>query len=68
VNGVVLLTHETVIAAIDESAPAPVISAALYDRFSSRGEADFADRLLSAMRYGFGGHAKKTTTSKGGPG
>ena len=66
--GVVLLTHETVMAAIDESAPAPVISAALYDRFSSRGEADFADRLLSAMRYGFGGHAKKTTTSKGGPG
>ena len=56
----------TVVAAIDESAPAPVISAALYDRFSSRGEADFADRLLSAMRYGFGGHVEKPTTPKGG--
>jgi 6-phosphogluconate dehydrogenase len=49
----------TVMAAIDESAPAPVISTALYDRFSSRGEADFADRLLSAMRYEFGGHEEK---------
>ena len=46
-------------AAIDESAPAPVISAALYDRFSSRGEADFADKVLSAMRYAFGGHVEK---------
>jgi 6-phosphogluconate dehydrogenase len=46
----------TVTAAIDESAPAPVISAALYDRFSSRGEADFADKVLSAMRDQFGGH------------
>src|SRR5512143_1061894 len=43
----------TLMAAIDESAPAPVISAALYDRFSSRGEADFADKLLAAMRFGF---------------
>jgi 6-phosphogluconate dehydrogenase len=50
----------TVMAAIDESAPAPVISAALYDRFSSRGEADFADKLLSAMRHAFGGHVEKT--------
>ncbi len=50
----------TVMAAIDESAPAPVISTALYDRFSSRGEADFADKVLSAMRYAFGGHAEKT--------
>jgi 6-phosphogluconate dehydrogenase len=49
----------TVMAAIDESAPAPVISSALYDRFSSRGEADFADKVLSAMRYGFGGHVEK---------
>lgn len=49
----------TVMAAIDESAPAPVISAALYDRFSSRGEADFADKVLSAMRYAFGGHHEK---------
>jgi 6-phosphogluconate dehydrogenase len=52
----------TVMAAIDESAPAPVISAALYDRFSSRGEADFADKLLSAMRYEFGGHKEKSAT------
>ncbi len=55
----------TVMAAIDESAPAPVISAALYDRFSSRGEADFADKVLSAMRYGFGGHVEKVATPKG---
>jgi 6-phosphogluconate dehydrogenase len=46
----------TVRAAIDEAVPAPVLSCALYDRFSSRGEADFADKLLSAMRYEFGGH------------
>jgi 6-phosphogluconate dehydrogenase len=50
----------TVAAAIDEGVPAPVLSAALYERFSSRGEADFADRLLSAMRYQFGGHREKT--------
>lgn len=55
----------TVMAAIDESAPAPVISAALYDRFSSRDEADFADKVLSAMRYGFGGHTEKTASPKG---
>jgi 6-phosphogluconate dehydrogenase len=58
----------TIMAAIDESAPAPVISAALYDRFSSRGEADFADKLLSAMRSEFGGHAEKTGDPKGSPG
>ena len=46
----------TVMAAIESSAPAPVLSAALFQRFTSRGEADFADRLLSAMRYQFGGH------------
>jgi len=46
----------TIAAAIDESIPTPVLSAALYERFSSRGEADFADKLLSAMRHGFGGH------------
>jgi 6-phosphogluconate dehydrogenase len=46
----------TITAAVDESAPAPVLSAALFQRFTSRGEADFADRLLSAMRYQFGGH------------
>jgi 6-phosphogluconate dehydrogenase len=42
-----------------------VISAALYDRFSSRGEADFADKVLSAMRHAFGGHAEKTAAPKG---
>jgi 6-phosphogluconate dehydrogenase len=51
---------------IDESAPAPVISAALYDRFSSRGEADFADKVLSAMRYAFGGHVEKAAAPTGG--
>lgn len=49
----------TIAAAIDESVPAPVLSAALYQRFSSRGEQDFADRLLSAMRFQFGGHVEK---------
>ncbi|HSY35693.1 MAG TPA: decarboxylating 6-phosphogluconate dehydrogenase [Acidobacteriaceae bacterium] len=49
----------TVKAAIDESVPAPVLSAALFDRFSSRGEADFGDKLLSALRYEFGGHQEK---------
>jgi 6-phosphogluconate dehydrogenase len=49
----------TIKAAIDEAVPAHVLSAALYDRFSSRGEADFADKLLSAMRYAFGGHLEK---------
>ena len=46
----------TSIAAIDVSSPAPVLTTALYERFMSRGEADFADRVLSAMRLGFGGH------------
>jgi len=49
----------TIKAAIDESVPAPVLSAALFERFSSRGEADFADKLLSALRYEFGGHKEK---------
>jgi 6-phosphogluconate dehydrogenase len=49
----------TIRAAIDEAVPAPVLSSALYERFSSRGEADFADKLLSAMRYEFGGHLEK---------
>jgi 6-phosphogluconate dehydrogenase len=49
----------TIKAAIDEAAPAHVLTAALYERFSSRGEADFADKLLSAMRYEFGGHLEK---------
>jgi 6-phosphogluconate dehydrogenase len=46
----------TIAAAIEEAVPTPVLSAALYERFSSRGEADFADKLLSAMRFEFGGH------------
>jgi 6-phosphogluconate dehydrogenase len=49
----------TIKAAIDEGVPAHVLSSALYERFSSRGEADFADKLLSAMRYEFGGHVEK---------
>ena len=49
----------TLMAAIDESVPAPVLSAALFERFSSRGEADYANRVLSAMRRGFGGHLEK---------
>jgi 6-phosphogluconate dehydrogenase len=50
----------TIKAAIDEAVPAPVLSSALYERFSSRGEADFANKLLSAMRYEFGGHLEKS--------
>jgi 6-phosphogluconate dehydrogenase len=49
----------TIKAAIDAAVPAPVLTAALYERFSSRGEADFQNRLLSAMRFGFGGHEEK---------
>ncbi len=49
----------TVHAAVDEGVPAPVLTSALYARFSSRGEADFADRLLSAMRHAFGGHEER---------
>jgi 6-phosphogluconate dehydrogenase len=49
----------TIKAAIDEAVPVPVLSTALYERFSSRGQADFGDRLLSAMRYEFGGHLEK---------
>ena len=52
----------TIKAAIDEAVPAPVLTTALYERFSSRGEADFANKLLSAMRYQFGGHLEKTTS------
>jgi 6-phosphogluconate dehydrogenase len=50
----------TIQAAIDESVPAPVLTTALYARFSSRGEADFQDKLLSAMRFQFGGHVEKS--------
>jgi 6-phosphogluconate dehydrogenase len=49
----------TIKAAIDEAVPAPVLTTALYERFSSRGQADFQDKLLSAMRYQFGGHLEK---------
>ena len=49
----------TVLAAVDEAVPVPVLSAALYARFASRGEADFANRVLSAMRHQFGGHVEK---------
>jgi 6-phosphogluconate dehydrogenase len=49
----------TVMAAIEEGVPAHVLSSALYERFASRGDADFADKLLSAMRYEFGGHKEK---------
>ena len=49
----------TIMAAIDEGVPAHVLSSALYERFSSRGDAEFADKLLSAMRYEFGGHVEK---------
>jgi len=53
----------TIKAAIDEGVPAHVLSSALYERFASRGEADFADKLLSAMRYEFGGHIEKPAGS-----
>jgi len=53
----------TIKAAIDQGVPAHVLSSALYERFSSRGEADFADKLLSAMRYEFGGHLEKPAKS-----
>jgi 6-phosphogluconate dehydrogenase len=49
----------TISAAIDEAVPTPVLSAALHERFTSRGEADFANKLLSAMRFEFGGHLEK---------
>ena len=54
----------TVHAAIDEGVPAPVLSAALYQRFSSRGRADIADKVLSAMRAGFGGHHERKDSSR----
>jgi 6-phosphogluconate dehydrogenase len=54
----------TITAAVDEGCPAPVLSTALYQRFTSRGEADFADKLLSAMRFEFGGHEERPTSDK----
>jgi 6-phosphogluconate dehydrogenase len=56
----------TIQAAIDESVPAPVLSAALFQRFSSRGEDEFAERLLSALRFQFGGHQEKAAEKSGG--
>ena len=50
----------TIKAAIDEGVPVPVLTTALYARFASRGEADYQDKLLSAMRFGFGGHLEKS--------
>jgi 6-phosphogluconate dehydrogenase len=55
----------TLHAAIDEGVPAPVISAALYARFESRGNAEFANRMLSAMRFAFGGHVEKAAEKEG---
>jgi 6-phosphogluconate dehydrogenase len=49
----------TLDAAVDEAVPAHVLAAALFERFASRGEAEFQDRMLSAMRFGFGGHVEK---------
>ena len=54
----------TIRCAIDEAVPAPVLSAALYERFSSRGQDEFADKLLSALRFQFGGHVEKTPEKK----
>jgi 6-phosphogluconate dehydrogenase len=56
----------TVKAAVDEGVPAPVISSALFSRFSSRGSDEFADKLMSAMRYEFGGHLEKDRVKPGG--
>jgi len=50
----------TIHAAVDEAVPVPVLTSALYSRFNSRGEADFQNKLLSAMRYQFGGHVEKS--------
>src|ERR1700752_4698177 len=55
----------TIKAAIDEAVPVPVLTASLYERFSSRGEADYADKLLSAMRFEFGGHLEKPAEKSG---
>jgi len=54
----------TILAAIESTAPAPVLTASLFQRFVSRGEDDFADKLLSAMRFQFGGHIEKAATAK----
>jgi 6-phosphogluconate dehydrogenase len=56
----------TIAAAVDEAIPVHVLTAALFERFSSRGEADYADKLLSAMRFEFGGHLEKDDTATEG--
>jgi 6-phosphogluconate dehydrogenase len=56
----------TIAAAIDESVPVHVLSSALFERFSSRGEADFAGKVMSAMRFEFGGHVEKADPTEGG--
>jgi 6-phosphogluconate dehydrogenase len=58
----------TLAAAIDEGVPVPVLSAALYERFSSRGNGEFAAKVLSALRFEFGGHQEKPAEGKAGPG
>ena len=50
---------------IDEAVPVPVLTTALYERFTSRGEADYQDKLLSAMRFEFGGHLEKSAAKRG---
>jgi 6-phosphogluconate dehydrogenase len=57
----------TIKAAIDEGVPVPVLTTALYERFASRGEADYQDKLLSAMRFGFGGHLEKPPQNSNEP-
>jgi 6-phosphogluconate dehydrogenase len=57
----------TIKAAIDEAIPVPVLTAALFERFTSRGEADFQDKLLSAMRFQFGGHQEKSPATRSHP-
>jgi 6-phosphogluconate dehydrogenase len=55
----------TALAAIDEGVPAPVINAALFARFDSRGQSEYANKLLSAMRFAFGGHIEKPAATEG---
>ncbi|MCB1027995.1 MAG: 6-phosphogluconate dehydrogenase (decarboxylating), partial [Microthrixaceae bacterium] len=56
----------TVMSAVETGVPAPVLSAALYGRFASRGRDDFANKVMSAMRFQFGGHHEKTADDAGG--
>ena len=58
----------TLQAAIETGVPAPVLSSALFDRFSSQGQSEFADKLLSAMRFAFGGHVEKPAAGPGSTG